>query len=95
MASTAGPSPTPTVDDNQLELKAKDEKEIAAMSKFRKSILLIAFSFAQFLDVLNISAIFTGIPDIALKLDMAPNESVWLLSAVQLTFASFLLLVCR
>src|ERR1700761_6744130 len=57
------------------------------------SSLLIAFSIAQFLDILNISALFSAISVISKQLSLNPSEAVWLLSASQLTFASFLLLV--
>ncbi len=39
------------------------------------------------------SALFPAIPDISERLSFAPSETVWLISAYQLTFAAFLLLV--
>jgi hypothetical protein len=39
------------------------------------------------------SALFPAIPDMSEKLSLAPSETVWIVSAYQLTFASFLLVV--
>jgi predicted MFS family arabinose efflux permease len=63
------------------------------ISKARKYVLLLLFSVAQFIDVCNISSLFSAVPTIAEELHMSPSQSVWLISGYQLTFASFLLLV--
>lgn len=50
---------------------------------------------SQFIESSNICALFTSIPDISAQLNFNDAEGVWLLSAYQLTFASFLLLSGR
>ncbi|KLO16515.1 MFS general substrate transporter [Schizopora paradoxa] len=65
------------------------------MSPLRRYVLLVFFCLAQFLDIFNISALFSAIPTIARDLNMTGSESVWTISALQLTFASFLLISGR
>ncbi|KZT01861.1 MFS general substrate transporter [Laetiporus sulphureus 93-53] len=64
-------------------------------SPFRRYLLLIVFCFAQFLDSFNNSALFSAIPDLENSLDITASESAWIISAFQLTFASFLLISGR
>ena len=59
----------------------------------RRYLLLIIFCLAQFLDAFNNSALFSAIPSLVSSLDMNESESTWIISAFQLTFASFLLIV--
>ena len=62
-------------------------------STARRYVLLIIFCLAQFLDAFNNSALFSAIPALVTSLDMNEAESTWIISAFQLTFASFLLIV--
>ncbi|OJA11344.1 hypothetical protein AZE42_04924 [Rhizopogon vesiculosus] len=62
---------------------------------FRKIVLLVLFCFAQFLDVFNTSAIFSALPALDISMDMTESQSTWMISAFQLTFASFLLISGR
>ncbi|KZV88947.1 MFS general substrate transporter [Exidia glandulosa HHB12029] len=78
------------------------EKVSANAAKFhtpaspaKKYFLLALFCVAQFLDAFNISALFSAIPIMSDDLDLSTTESVWLVSAYQLTFASFLLCAGR
>ncbi|KLO18008.1 MFS general substrate transporter [Schizopora paradoxa] len=64
-------------------------------STTKKYVLLIVFCLAQFLDAVNNSAIFPAIPTLAIDLNIKTNNTVWVISATQLTFASFLLLSGR
>jgi hypothetical protein len=77
-------SPTATLIDGRVP----DETSTA-----RKYLLLIVFCLAQFLDAFNNSALFSAIPSLITTLHMTESESTWLISAFQLTFASFLLVV--
>lgn len=94
-------SPTETlVDRDPLALDAairKIEEEDLAMSPvlstFRRYVLLLIFCLAQFLDAFNNSALFPAIPTLVDALGMTSSEQVWIISAFQLTFASFLLIV--
>jgi predicted MFS family arabinose efflux permease len=63
------------------------------ISPVRKWLLVFFFSLAQFIDVCNISELFSAIPTIVVALGMTESQSVWLVSGYQLTFASFLLMV--
>ncbi|KAF8891928.1 major facilitator superfamily domain-containing protein [Gymnopilus junonius] len=56
-----------------------------------KAVLLLVFCFAQFLDAFNNSSFFAAAPPISLQLHINNSNSVWLVSAYQLTFASLLL----
>lgn len=64
-------------------------------STARKYVLLLIFCLAQFLDAFNNSSLFSAIPALVISLDMTESESTWIISAFQLTFASFLLVVRR
>ncbi|KAF4578357.1 hypothetical protein EYR36_000168 [Pleurotus pulmonarius] len=65
--------------------------QLASLSTGRKRLLLAIFCFAQFLDTFNNSALFASIPPISQALGISNANSVWLLSAYQLTFAALLL----
>lgn len=72
---------------------AEECNVLAEQSELRKKILLIIFCFAQFLDTFNNSALFAAIPPISAAIGISNADSVWLISAYQLTFAAFLLVV--
>ena len=61
----------------------------------RKLLLLTILCLAIFLDTFNNSSLFAAIPPIAQELDIPDSQSVWLLSAYQLTFAVLLLVSGR
>lgn len=64
------------------------------ISKWHRTILLLIFCLAQFLDTFNISELYTALPTISVQLNMNGGESIWLISAYQLSLASCLLIVC-
>lgn len=64
-------------------------------SQAKKYFLLAIFCFVQFLDAFNFSALFPALPRIQEDLQMDSGETTWIISAFQLTFASFLLLSGR
>ncbi|OJA09891.1 hypothetical protein AZE42_06756 [Rhizopogon vesiculosus] len=61
----------------------------------RKLVLLAIFCLAQFLDSFNNSALFSAIPALDIAMGMTESQSTWIISAFQLTFASFLLISGR
>src|SRR6267154_4343460 len=63
------------------------------LSNAHKYTLLSIFCIAQFVDTLGGSALFSAIPTLVRKFDFTESQSVWIISAYQLTFASFLLAV--
>lgn len=74
--------------------QAAPENVLETVSTFRKLSLLSIFTLAEFLDAFNNSALFPAIPIIINDLHFVPTETVWIISAYQLTFAAFLLVVC-
>ncbi|KIP05049.1 hypothetical protein PHLGIDRAFT_108699 [Phlebiopsis gigantea 11061_1 CR5-6] len=64
-------------------------------SAFRRYLLLVTFCLAQFLDAFNNSALFSAIPSLVADLNMTESDATWIISAFQLTFASFLLISGR
>lgn len=64
-------------------------------SAVRRYVLLMMFCFAQFLDTVNNCALFSAIPSLEISLGIIEDQSTWIISAFQLTFASFLLIVSR
>lgn len=77
-------SPTDTLVNGKLPPK---------LSPVRKYVLLIIFCLASFLDSFNNCSLFTAIPALVVSLGITESESTWVISAFQLTFASFLLIV--
>ncbi|KAI0919870.1 hypothetical protein AcV5_001822 [Taiwanofungus camphoratus] len=64
-------------------------------SAVRRYVLLMMFCFAQFLDTVNNCALFSAIPSLEISLGIIEGQSTWIISAFQLTFASFLLISGR
>lgn len=69
------------------------KQPLADLSSARKIVLLSLFCLAQFLETFNTSTLFSAIPVIATSTGLSNNQSVWLYSAYQLTFAALLLIV--
>ncbi|KIK95726.1 hypothetical protein PAXRUDRAFT_826748 [Paxillus rubicundulus Ve08.2h10] len=65
------------------------------LSLARKLVLLSMFCIAQFLDAFNNSALLAAIPALEGSMGITESESVWIISAFQLTFASSLLISGR
>lgn len=65
------------------------------LSTTQRYSLLLLFSLANFVDSFNSSGLFSALPELKETFDMTEGEAVWLISATQLTFASFLLISGR
>ncbi|KAG2153646.1 MFS general substrate transporter [Suillus bovinus] len=61
-------------------------------SNARRYTLLLIFCITQFLYTLTNSALFSAIPSLVRNFGFTQSQSVWIISAYQLTFASFLLM---
>ncbi|KAI0357081.1 MFS general substrate transporter [Trametes cingulata] len=85
-SASAPLSPAQTLVDGRVPQK---------YSPVRRYVLLLIFCLAQFLDAFNNSALFSAIPSLVISLKMSEAESTWIISAFQLTFASFLLISGR
>jgi hypothetical protein len=92
-------SPTSTAQASHIAEKQiaapPSDNELAKAGKWKKLLLLFFFCISQFIEAVNLCALFTSIVDIAPELNLNDSDAVWLLSAYQLTFASFLLLSGR
>ncbi|KAJ7484313.1 major facilitator superfamily-domain-containing protein [Mycena latifolia] len=66
---------------------------LAKQPQTKKLFLLAIFYLSLLLDTFNNSLLFTAIPAISIQLNIPNSQSVWLLSAYQLTFAALLLVV--
>ena len=64
------------------------------LSLTHKLILFLMICFAQFLDAFNNAALVAAIPTLFVAMGITRSQSTWIVSAYQLTFASFLLIVC-
>jgi hypothetical protein len=67
--------------------------ELKELSLARKLVLLCIFCLAQFLDAFNGASLYSALPSLEISLGMTESQSTWIISAFQLTFASFLLIV--
>lgn len=77
-----------------IEKASQDAKvDLSEAAMTRKILLLTMFTLVQFLDAFNSSALFPAIPVIASQLSFDSYETIWVISAYQLTFAAFLLVV--
>ncbi|KAJ8592752.1 MFS general substrate transporter [Rhizopogon salebrosus TDB-379] len=65
------------------------------LSPARKQVLLFIFCLAQILDAFNISSLYSALPALEISMGMTESQSTWIISAFQLTFASFLLISGR
>lgn len=81
-------SPVPT-----LTKEGVPSKQDTTIS--RRYFLLFFFCVAQFLDAFNNSTLYSALPKLRETLNMNEGEATWLVSAFQLTFASFLLISGR
>jgi hypothetical protein len=88
---------TNTIDTLVLEKEQNVEQDgnpdLSQVSTARKLLLLSMFTLAEFLDAFNNSALFPAIPTLTSQLSFSASEVVWIISAYQLTFAAFLLVV--
>ena len=65
-----------------------------AISNARRLVLFTVFCLAMFLDSFNLNALFAAIPALQEHFGLSTSEASWVISACQLTYASFLLIVC-
>lgn len=86
-------TPSTSIDPSPAHSTIVDDGNAHKLSTARRYLLLVIFCLAQFLDAFNNTALFSAIPDVVHSLQITEAESTWLISAFQLTFASFLLIV--
>ncbi|KAJ8592754.1 MFS general substrate transporter [Rhizopogon salebrosus TDB-379] len=71
------------------------DDELKELSLARKLVLLCIFCIARFLDAFNAASLYCALPALETSLGMTESQSTWMISAFQLTFASFLLISGR
>ncbi|KIM87717.1 hypothetical protein PILCRDRAFT_258683 [Piloderma croceum F 1598] len=84
-----------TLHFSQLPEALMDGKSPAKLSPIRKNVLLMLFCLAAFLDAFNNNSLYSALPSLVLSLGITESETTWVMSAFQLTFASFLLISGR
>ena len=87
------PSSSDAKSQEESPPKAVIENPLGELSTLRRYFLLVLFCLAQFMDAFNSCALFAAIPTLTVDLGFEPSEVTWIVSATQLTFASFLLIV--
>lgn len=87
-SSLASKSESPMTSDGDGEVVVRRP----VPSNARRYTLLLIFCITQFLYTLTNSALFSAIPSLVRKFGLTQSQSVWIISAYQLTFASFLLM---
>lgn len=65
------------------------------VSSWRAYVLLLIFSTAQLLDIVNVTAPVIALPHIADDLNLPISERQWVVNAYTLTFGAFLLTVIK
>ncbi|OJA15219.1 hypothetical protein AZE42_10238 [Rhizopogon vesiculosus] len=85
-------SPLPALSPALSPVEGGGPKELPLS---RKIVLLVIFCLAQSLGYYNGSSLFSALPALDISMDMTESQSTWLVSAFQLTFASFLLISGR
>ena len=91
--SSTNLDPVDVSEKQNITTEEQADNVLARQTELRKKLLLVIFCFAQFLDTFNNSALFAAIPPISAAIGISNSDSVWLISAYQLTFAAFLLVV--
>ena len=91
------------LNEGDVLTNASTARKLTLMALFSAAQFLDAFNNWSVYDITQLaiialtllihSALFPAIPEISEKLSFAPSEAAWLISAYQLTFAAFLLLV--
>lgn len=78
----------PAVGDNAFE-----EEPAASMSNARRYVLFAMFCVANALDSYNLNALFTALPVLREHFGLGEADASWVMSAFELTYAAFLLVV--
>ena len=85
---TFSPTPTSSPNDEQAILSPR-----IRISCARRYFLFSIFCIANMLDSYSLNAIFAGLPALKAAFAMGEVEASWVMSAFQLTYAAFLLIV--
>ncbi len=72
---------------------APDISPAARMSSARRYVLFAMFCVANALDAYNLNALFTALPVLREHFGLGEADASWVMSAFELTYAAFLLVV--
>lgn len=78
---------------SSLTEKAPEQEVKSHISNLRRYCLLSLFCMAMFLDAYNLTAFITAISILEKRFNLDEDQGSWILSAFQLTYAAFLLVV--
>lgn len=77
------------------DVPAVEHGKPRTISNIRRTVLLVVFCLAMFIDAFNLSALFAATPVLEAHFGLDETQSSWVISAFQLTYASFLLISGR
>ncbi|KIR55690.1 efflux protein EncT [Cryptococcus gattii Ru294] len=89
-ASLTGEASTP--DENPPPLQdTSNEHTLSSLSTFRKTVLLLTFALANFIDVCNVSGVAIAAAQISKDIGLETSQVVWAITSYSLCFSAFLL----
>ncbi|WVQ88920.1 hypothetical protein IAS59_002662 [Cryptococcus gattii] len=89
-ASLTGEASTP--DENLPPLQdTSNEHTLSSLSTFRKTVLLLTFALANFIDVCNVSGVAIAAAQISKDIGLETSQVVWAITSYSLCFSAFLL----
>ncbi|WVQ71581.1 hypothetical protein IAR50_001121 [Cryptococcus sp. DSM 104548] len=75
--------------------KQPSSDRLASLSQGRKTLLLLIFSIATFVDVCNVSGVAVAVAQISQDIQLGSSQIVWIITSYSLCFAAFLLFAGR
>lgn len=92
----SSPEPTLSADTTSMRTRpdgASEPAQAVHISNARRYFLFAIFCVANLLDAYNLNALFTGLPVLKEVFGLDEVDASWVMSAFQLTYAAFLLIV--
>ncbi|XAO23884.1 hypothetical protein I312_102669 [Cryptococcus bacillisporus CA1280] len=81
-----------TMDENPPQLQdTSNEHTLSSLSTFRKTVLLLTFALANFIDVCNVSGVAIAAAQISKDIGLETSQVVWTITSYSLCFSAFLL----
>ncbi|KIR74288.1 efflux protein EncT [Cryptococcus deuterogattii CA1014] len=81
-----------TKDENPPQLQeTRSEPTLSSLSTFRKTVLLLTFALANFIDVCNVSGVAIAAAQISQDIGLETSQIVWIITSYSLCFSAFLL----
>ncbi|WVQ76083.1 hypothetical protein IAR50_005722 [Cryptococcus sp. DSM 104548] len=64
---------------------------LAQLSPLKKSILLLSFALADFIDIANVSGVAVAVADITTDTGLQSSQGIWVITSYSICFSAFLL----